>query len=397
MPDTSSLKTFASVMSPCTLGGRFRSSMALVASVIMALSAIYLQSYTLFVLASVLGMAVLYSWHQHHLYIQGQQQQSSALLSDALSVQQSDNDKLRLLIQAVLPIWTRQLEAVRQQSELAISELTQNFADIYQQLDTVLQAQHSQNSDQGLMQLLATGQNELTQMLQALRDSMTMKSQLFDKIKEISGFSDQLKNMASNVSHVASQTNLLALNAAIEAARAGEAGRGFSVVATEVRNLSDMSNQTGLQIAERTESVVSGMQMMAAIAEQSSQREELAMQQSEQKIEQVLQVFSDSAGCLVEAGQQFEREGIAVQRRVEQVLVSLQFQDRISQILGHIAADQARLKQAMQPDSPVPDVEHWLKQLSSTYTMLEQHDLHYGSASVAAKSSQVNSDDITFF
>jgi methyl-accepting chemotaxis protein len=390
------MKKFA-LLSPRTPGGRFRSTLALVLSLIVALAAIYLESYSLVLLGISLSFAVLYSWHQQHVSLQHQQLQSSALLRSELDAQQADKDKLRLLVQSVLPIWTRQLEAVRQQSELAISELTQNFADIYQQLDAVLQAQHHQNADQGLMQLLATGQDELVQMLQGLRDGMTMKTQLFEKIKEISSFSDQLKNMASNVSHVASQTNLLALNAAIEAARAGEAGRGFSVVAAEVRNLSDMSNQTGIQIAERTDSVVSGMQMMAAIAEQSSNREEQVMQQSEQKIEQVLQVFSESVGCLVEVSQQFEREGVAVQQRVEQVLVSLQFQDRISQILGHISADQARLELAMQPGSAIPDVESWLAQLSSTYTTLEQQDLHYGTTKSVAKTQQSDSDDITFF
>jgi methyl-accepting chemotaxis protein len=121
------------------------------------------------------------------------------------------------------------------------------------------------------------------------------------------------------------------------------------------------------------------------------------MQQSEQKIEQVLQVFSESVGCLVEVSQQFEREGVAVQQRVEQVLVSLQFQDRISQILGHISADQARLELAMQPGSAIPDVESWLAQLSSTYTTLEQQDLHYGTTKSVAKTQQSDSDDITFF
>src|SRR5690606_109276 len=106
------------------------------------------------------------------------------------------------------------------------------------------------------------------------RASMSLKKHLFSKIKEITGFSAELKSMAANVSHVASQTNLLALNAAIEAARAGDAGRGFAVVADEVRKLSTMSDDTGKKIAERTEAVVKGMQDMTQAAEHFSAEEE---------------------------------------------------------------------------------------------------------------------------
>lgn len=278
------------------------------------------------------------------------------------------------LLERVLPLWKHQVQLVKHQTESAGMQLTGSFSRVLEQFDaagigSAVIGKTAQASSS--ISLLTLCERELQPVVGSLTGVIEGKDTMMANIRQLSAETQGLHALAEAVGAIAWQTNLLAVNAAIEAARAGESGRGFAIVAQEVRQLSQRSAETGKKITTGVARVASIMEKTMAIAEESHEQDKRAVHISGQIVEDVLKHVR-KLGASADA---MEVHGARIRQEVEQLMLAMQFQDRVGQILQCVDDDMEQLRAAVArlSQEDLPTIEAWLQRLCASFTMEEQN------------------------
>ena len=195
----------------------------------------------------------------------------------------------------------RQQESV-ERSLSAIETAAETMTKIRHDTDTA-----AGNSEQARKHALE-GNNSIgtsTKQMQGVRDAVQESSVLVDKLGKRS---QEISKIVDTISDITEQTNLLALNAAIEAARAGEAGRGFAVVADEVRKLAEQSQSAAKEIANLIESIQKDT--MDAVAAMKNGREQVVS--GTKNVQGMQQVFANIEQLVISTASEVQNMAASV-------------------------------------------------------------------------------------
>ncbi|MBR4876377.1 MAG: hypothetical protein IKU14_01520 [Rhodocyclaceae bacterium] len=159
-------------------------------------------------------------------------------------------------------------------------------------------------------------------------------------VEALNAMSQEINHVLGGIQQVAEQTNLLALNAAIEAARAGEAGRGFAVVADEVRKLAGQSEQSTGEISKILTQVNSGIyavQKSITDAAQQAGESTTAAGRAETALNEIEQMMGNIAHAINSIAHQVDEQSKATGNIVQRLENAAQITEEAGGTTSHVA------------------------------------------------------------
>ena len=210
-----------------------------------------------------------------------------------------------------------------EKSVLVIKDATKKADEIKDEIQRAINdAQESKKDIIRANENLGVARMEIINLTSKVQSSAQLEVELSDRMQTLSHEANEVKHVLDIISDIAEQTNLLALNAAIEAARAGEHGRGFAVVADEVRKLAERTQRSLTEINATINVIVQSIvDVSGQMSSNSEEIQELANSASEveMKINESVSIVNEAVRASDRTVSDFEKTGKNVESIVSQV------------------------------------------------------------------------------
>ena len=298
-------------------------------------------------------------------------------------------------------MWARQIDTSRRTGDGAVINLSHIFSVTVGDIEAALSASRSaateiSGKDGGILAALNSGEANLREVIEILKAEQHSKNII---LADVTRFISDLKEMVGEVQHIALQVRMLSFNAAIEAAHAGKSGTGFNVVASEMRQLADLSAETGLRMVKKIEWIESIDQSLTNIfheEESASDADTLSIHKADVAIQDVMQRFKQLTVKLSQSVEVMEKESTVIREKISDALVALQFQDRVSQIQAHVSNSLNGLHDELENGADTSlNVNAWMTRMAQEFSTEEEFDnLRSKGVKLAHKRP---ADEVTFF
>ena len=288
---------------------------------------------------------------------------------------------------------TGQLKSIVEQTEKAAYDITSRLVTIDEVVTDlngfVVQTAAETDSITAESESRIKGNQQLIAQLEAfIQKRIGETQQDVERVDQAIKEAKSLQSLVDLIKHVAGQTNLLALNAAIEAARAGEAGRGFAVVADEVRKLSGETESAVKKINDGIHSVVNVIetQFKNKLANIHVEDERANLERFAQQLGSLGKSYEDLSSHEHEVLNRINSSSQRLADMFVETVASVQFQDVTRQQIEHVVeglehiATQAKLIVAHVESGgqgePMPKLAKQMDELYSRYVMDGQRATH---------------------
>jgi methyl-accepting chemotaxis protein len=232
----------------------------------------------------------------------------------------------------------------------AIETLVTSFSRLKElaelQQDRVMQLLEAENDEHGNSWLTSFAQETSKTLEQFVETTVNMSAssmELVEKVGRINTMVPDVMKAMKDIDQIASQTNLLALNAAIEAARAGEAGRGFAVVADEVRSLSTRSAGFSNQIQQKLKNMAVQIETLTADIGGVASQDVTYVMQSKKNVHIAIDKLMENATGNRKHTSALDEHNQILQQSLNDAMRGLQFGDINAQNLSYTAEQLAEV------------------------------------------------------